>query len=126
MRISDWSSDVCSSDLLGGGPVDHRLALDRFLEIFGDRIAVDQKLAALLIDHDRGTAGRVEVDEFVASFPRRFAHQLITNALFAEQKENFARAGTKGELIELPHAHGIATSGPGAQRLCGRGAGYST
>src|SRR3546814_12120700 len=86
MRISDWSSDVCSSDLraavgrlavddallhpfeqqragdfiieilvkpgdeaanlgtAGGGAVDHRLALDRFLEVFGDRIAVDQQI----------------------------------------------------------------------------------
>src|SRR3546814_5468029 len=79
MRISDWSSDVCSSDL---------------------------------------------VDEFVASFPRRFAHQLITHALFAEQKANFAREGTQGELIELPHAHGIAAAGPGAQRLCGGRTGY--
>src|SRR3546814_9731393 len=34
MRISDWSSDVCSSDLLVGGPsqlaADHRLAAGRF------------------------------------------------------------------------------------------------
>src|SRR3546814_7558234 len=26
MRISDWSSDVCSSDLIGGGKCVHRLA----------------------------------------------------------------------------------------------------
>src|SRR3546814_16307529 len=26
MRISDWSSDVCSSDLVGGGQIDARAA----------------------------------------------------------------------------------------------------
>src|SRR3546814_2599630 len=36
MRISDWSSDVCSSDLLGG----HRPAAgDRAAEIAGDDLA---------------------------------------------------------------------------------------
>src|SRR3546814_4534968 len=89
MRISDWSSDVCSSDL------------DRFLEIFGDRIAVDQHLSALLVDHDRGAARGVEVDKFVAPLPRRFAHQFVAHALFTEQKADFAREGTQGELLEL-------------------------
>src|SRR3546814_4026653 len=28
MRISDWSSDVCSSDLNIGGPVDHPAEID--------------------------------------------------------------------------------------------------
>src|SRR3546814_1388465 len=109
MRISDWSSDVCSSDL------------DRFLEIFGDRIAVDQHLSALLVDHDRGAARGVEVDKFVAPLPRRFAHQFVAHALFAEQKADFAREGTQGELIELPNRHGIAAGGRWEQRLCGGG-----
>src|SRR3546814_19188672 len=41
MRISDWSSDVCSSDLIGADRVHHRarrLALEE-LEPFGLRLA---------------------------------------------------------------------------------------
>src|SRR3546814_18329642 len=33
MRISDWSSDVCSSDLLGGGDLGHALDRPRQLEV---------------------------------------------------------------------------------------------
>src|SRR3546814_2257811 len=35
MRISDWSSDVCSSDLLTSGPIE--------VQIFGDLETVDYK-----------------------------------------------------------------------------------
>src|SRR5690606_18131941 len=72
---------------------------------------------ARLIDHHRGAARRVQIDEFVAPLPRRFAHQFVTHALFAQQKADLARKGTERELIELPHASGIAAAGRHAQRL---------
>src|SRR3546814_20345100 len=38
MRISDWSSDVCSSDLVERGVVDHKFrAIDEGEELVGDR-----------------------------------------------------------------------------------------
>ena len=96
---------------LRGGAVDHRLALDRLLEIFGDRIAVDQHLPATLVDHHRGAAGGVEVDELVAPLPRRLAQQFIADPLFAQQKPDLAGKGTKRKLIELPHGFDIAAAG---------------
>src|SRR3546814_18685616 len=47
MRISDWSSDVCSSDLLGGGARRNGIALSvsAHSELAGARIPSD-KLAA--------------------------------------------------------------------------------
>src|SRR3546814_15401515 len=36
MRISDWSSDVCSSDLNLGTPVFPRALFEAMLEAFGD------------------------------------------------------------------------------------------
>src|SRR3546814_2481486 len=73
-------------------------------------ISVHQHLAARLVDHHRGASGGVEVDELVAAFPRRFAHQFISDALFAQQKTDLARKGTERELIELPHGSGIAAA----------------
>src|SRR3546814_14457356 len=66
MRISDWSSDVCSSDL-------------------------------------RRRAGRIEVEEFVAPLPGRFAHKVVTHALLAEQQADLAGKGAERKLEKLPH-----------------------
>ena len=58
-----------------------------------------------------------KIDEFVAAFPRRFAHQLIADTLLAQQKPDLARKGTERELVELPHAYRIAAGGRCTQRL---------
>src|SRR3546814_19097780 len=76
MRISDWSSDVCSSDLI-----------------------------AFRISHHRRAARRIHVEEFIPLQPRGLAHQIIADPLFAEQEPDLARKGTERKLIELPHAH---------------------
>src|SRR3546814_14337026 len=44
MRISDWSSDVCSSDLIIGGYVLQRLIEGAFLQWYGMHIHVWEKL----------------------------------------------------------------------------------
>src|SRR3546814_10268028 len=51
MRISDWSSDVCSSDLhdeVGGEPVDRRVDSEARLDVGADRDPhmVDEQLIA--------------------------------------------------------------------------------
>src|SRR3546814_21122261 len=62
MRISDWSSDVCSSDLFGG-------FLDATLVLFGQALLLGQvaqprflelaqALGALLVTRTRGLFGR--------------------------------------------------------------------
>src|SRR3546814_3072538 len=62
MRISDWSSDVCSSDLLALGGlllVDHRLQVGRFLLRVGH--CGRRQLAEHLVDRF-GRLGRVVVE----------------------------------------------------------------
>src|SRR3546814_9397312 len=90
MRISDWSSDVCSSDL---------------------------QQVLIRIGHHRRLPGRVHVEEFVAALPRRFAHEFVPHALFAEQEPDLARKGAKRELIELPHAPGVTAPADEAEGL---------
>src|SRR3546814_6899564 len=49
MRISDWSSDVCSSDLFVGrriGDVDPDLAVDDLHRVAPEPVAADQRLSA--------------------------------------------------------------------------------
>src|SRR3546814_1338580 len=59
MRISDWSSDVCSSDLSGSGLVVHDLDLDV------DLLAVDRQAAVVVDDVlgelDAGLPGRTDL-----------------------------------------------------------------
>src|SRR3546814_12338688 len=55
MRISDWSSDVCSSDLLAADRVDRGQHL---AEIPGDRDLVHWKRGAAVLDPEPGGAAR--------------------------------------------------------------------
>src|SRR3546814_13840241 len=58
MRISDWSSDVCSSDLRGRievhhvGNMDRRLALDHAARLVGLRIRLGVALDDVDVRHD--------------------------------------------------------------------------
>src|SRR3546814_8357984 len=76
MRISDWSSDVCSSDLIEPDPVDVEIALnvevDEIGEVDVDRGAVlapDAELAAVLagMDLDLAAAFAIGIDRDVGS-----------------------------------------------------------
>ncbi|PAV69804.1 hypothetical protein WR25_10463 [Diploscapter pachys] len=97
---------------VGGGAVDRRRLVDRFLEIFADRHRIDQRRArAAGVDHHRRFARGVHVHELVAPLPRRFAHQLIADALFTEQQPHLAAERAQGELVELPHACGVRSMG---------------
>src|SRR3546814_19584985 len=49
MRISDWSSDVCSSDLLSGAMQKINAAVQKRLALAGKREALTRKLTD---DHD--------------------------------------------------------------------------
>ena len=68
-----------------------------------DRLAADQDDAGLAVDQHRRLAGRVQVDELVAPLPRIFAHQLMRDALLAEDQPDLAGKGTERELVQLPH-----------------------
>src|SRR3546814_18438526 len=73
MRISDWSSDVCSSDLLQSAsrvPDHGRRVPFRFVRIAGDaRLELADALAALTIERDPSASdGAIEKDR------QRFAH----------------------------------------------------
>src|SRR3546814_6311565 len=57
MRISDWSSDVCSSDLPKRKLVDFRVADDALLDI-GDELTVDHFLAGQRVDVTGTTIGK--------------------------------------------------------------------
>src|SRR3546814_20378791 len=51
MRISDWSSDVCSSDLAFPGPAGHAASLSR---LCGSLYLLAPYLVDRLCDHGRG------------------------------------------------------------------------
>src|SRR3546814_3026894 len=59
MRISDWSSDVCSSDLPPAEPVDHRRQVH---EAAGHRNVGDVHRPSLVRPIDRHPAQQVRVD----------------------------------------------------------------
>src|SRR3546814_6383592 len=55
MRISDWSSDVCSSDLMGSDQADDAFGLSRFEPVAGIDATFAQPVKpqhAVRIDHD--------------------------------------------------------------------------
>src|SRR3546814_19554061 len=65
MRISDWSSDVCSSDLVGGETADHYLR-----DVARD---ADRRLEELVEDLRRGSGVRKAAAEVLRQYRRAFA-----------------------------------------------------
>src|SRR3546814_15950273 len=78
MRISDWSSDVCSSDLLP--------ALSRFR----------QKIVAF---RNESTAVRCGEDELFARPPRRETHDLGFRLYVGQQPHRLAEPPAAGKLV---------------------------
>src|SRR3546814_3522753 len=59
MRISDWSSDVCSSDLQRGFRLDQEWVDQELAEVDGIVAAASAELAALFTDTEEMTAADV-------------------------------------------------------------------
>src|SRR3546814_6461769 len=53
MRISDWSSDVCSSDLMASSSRSYRLMFERLLEAMSERDACRKMVELLSMAHER-------------------------------------------------------------------------
>src|SRR3546814_15490959 len=66
MRISDWSSDVCSSDLLATGD-DHSAVKAKLKDLVGADIAAAYKLTSKSASSDALNAARAKAKEAFAS-----------------------------------------------------------
>src|SRR3546814_13727247 len=88
MRISDWSSDVCSSDLgrtlaivgpSGAGKSTIARLLFRFYDIQGGRISIDgQDISAVTQQSLRSTIGIVPQDMVLRSEERRVGKECVS------------------------------------------------
>src|SRR3546814_6520585 len=94
MRISDWSSDVCSSDLFFGGVADLRAHRVRFIGDAGARIAEDH-LRILRYFRFLARFGHDEPDDEAYAACRQAA-----NSLMALSRERIADELLK--LLALP------------------------
>src|SRR3546814_18130872 len=92
MRISDWSSDVCSSDLLDGWP--HSPLAPKILE------AVDGGAVVAQTRHHE-LAG-VGVLGLVALELRHI--QLLDHGAVVHHREGVAHVGDDGEVVEIGRA----------------------
>src|SRR3546814_5446466 len=105
MRISDWSSDVCSSDLAEAGDLRH--SERRYLTVFElDRAAVDRVVADDRVEQ-RGLAGAVGADEAGDLAAR---HRQRDGAVGEPAAERL------GNVLDGNHrlAHGLASWPPAA------------
>src|SRR3546814_18053259 len=116
MRISDWSSDVCSSDLLSGGE-QQRVAVAR---------ALANQPALVLADEPTGNLDDATADVVLAEFLRLVRHE-GTAALIAQHNERLAE---KMDPVVRPHegplecgSGGDARRRPGERKGVGRGQG---
>src|SRR3546814_7526830 len=66
MRISDWSSDVCSSDLDVPACTPERSAMDRIVDIATDDLHLSAYRGFLVASLDRQEQGRVALDDIQA------------------------------------------------------------
>ena len=70
--------------------MDHRHPIHRLIEIFDDGLRPDQGHRLIRLDHHRGLARRVQVDELVALLPRVLADQFMPDALFRQDQADLA------------------------------------
>src|SRR3546814_17678528 len=94
MRISDWSSDVCSSDLAGEGrAVEDRALVVRVLLQALDLFAFDRDRALVLVD--AVTVDDADLDDGARharrQAQRRFAHVAVLFAEYHAQQLFFLR-----------------------------------
>src|SRR5207237_2227906 len=101
-------ADLCAQGRIS---VDHRHAIDGFVEIFDDWLRPDQRHALVRLDHHRGFARRVQVDELVALLPWVFPHQFMAYAFLGKDQPDLPRKGAKRELEKLPHGGAALAAG---------------
>src|SRR3546814_14479887 len=101
MRISDWSSDVCSSDLLRRVGVDARQLLDRKQRLAGPLVIVRVERVALDRAQPRpqGGTGR-ELPDVSDRLGQRLLHQVVGFRLAARQDRKSVVWG-KGVSVRL-------------------------
>src|SRR3546814_4414260 len=87
MRISDWSSDVCSSDLLRRVGVDARQLLDRKQRLAGPLVIVRVERVALDRAQPRPQVGTGrELPDVSDRLGQRLLHQVVGFRLAARQR----------------------------------------
>src|SRR3546814_12452387 len=114
MRISDWSSDVCSSDLSGkGGPIlpEDGLALrgdSAFDRLSGFHLGakLGQQVKAAKPAPDQGDAGD-PVQRGIGDLPLRLAGLAAKNGVDQRAKVALALAGDEGCHNRRPHGLGM-------------------
>src|SRR3546814_7327957 len=89
MRISDWSSDVCSSDLLDDVKLVHKLALQK-LKAQAKELEANWKWAKPMIEPDYG---------FTAEFARVYPQPVDVPAEVTEELERLDQR--EDELISV-------------------------
>src|SRR3546814_7696200 len=95
MRISDWSSDVCSSDLLGSAILDFPGVQASF--VYSTQLVPSQRM------HFFGTDGRVEIEIPFNAPPDRPCR------VFVERRDRIAADAV--ECLELPTCDQYAVAG---------------
>src|SRR3546814_3015633 len=115
MRISDWSSDVCSSDLAGGGGVQRFLEIDPCLALAVAFLAHDHRLAP---DADHGLlrrAGGAGNADQVVELPARGLRRLGLGGIDEARARLAVGAGADhGELVRLDRLAGERAFDAGA------------
>src|SRR3546814_1593084 len=105
MRISDWSSDVCSSDLQGFGADEDEIALGRARQRVGERRTAPRRHAGHGVPQRGAADGELLVDLGLGK-------AVVDRAaifLLDERQRLFPRAlpgdGADGDLIERSEEH---------------------
>src|SRR3546814_12251070 len=111
MRISDWSSDVCSSDLLGALPLDRILTrnpdevvsnvMARERDVLNASLS-DERVAqqfqdadlvsAAVVDDKNLLVGRITIDDVVDVIRRDAEHKLMSLAGLNPDDDIFAKS----------------------------------
>src|SRR3546814_14101492 len=122
MRISDWSSDVCSSDLIGGRAIGKQIEAQSRRELFWGRLdehlrrAEDRHRQLLLGEPALGqqmpgnrAVGGIEPTMREAMFHTQVAHRIDT-AINSRQYAN--HDGTTAQIAALATRRQYATERP--------------
>src|SRR3546814_13746803 len=82
MRISDWSSDVCSSDLFKGNHAAVATVLDAGLTVFAQNVETVERLTHVVRDARAGYGQTLDV----LAFAKRHAPKTLTKTSRSEER----------------------------------------